>query len=244
MSRVATLPASAAELASAPEATFSPWTELSLNSPSLTTTAPEVPFGMSRLATSTECSTVPPWTRSLYREVNPRSTIPASTAAVAAIVMAPPRVPAMRRSPSSSDLFCVACMVVPPLSRHDGGAPADRAVPIAGHVTWRHVECCDVCDEMADDVGRVVARDRVVAVALARVVEPVALARPSGYVEVGEVLHGNVAARARAVVLERAVRHDHDRHDARIAGAEARPVVGARARRGLGSAEDAPVHAG
>jgi hypothetical protein len=60
MSRVATLPLRAAEVVRAPETTFSPWTALGLNSPSLTTTAPEVPFGMSRSATSTECSTVPP----------------------------------------------------------------------------------------------------------------------------------------------------------------------------------------
>src|ERR671925_1150216 len=89
------------------------------------------------------------------------------------------------------------------LSRHDGGAPTDGgAAQVARCVAALAVEGLDVSDEVAHDVGRVVARDRVVALALARVVEPVALAGPSGDVEVGEVLDRDLGAGAGAAVLE------------------------------------------
>src|SRR3954454_2059086 len=129
---------------------------------------------------------------------------------------------------------------VTPLSRHDGDAPAERAQVARGAAVRTVVDRFDVLDEVADDGAGVVARDRVVAVALARIVKAVALAGPAGDVEEGEVLD-RVALVAGA--LKGAVRHDEHRDDPGVAGVVVGPVVGRGAGGGLLAAENAVVHA-
>src|SRR6266498_79749 len=87
------------------------------------------------------------------------------------------------------------------------------------------VETVDVLNEMADDRPRVVVRDRVVAVALAWVVEPAPLSSPAGEVKgrEGDHRHGRGAAAAEA-----SERRQEDVDDPRVTGTERRehaPVV-------------------
>src|SRR4051812_39722875 len=131
-------------------------------------------------------------------------------------------------------------MLMTPLSRHDGDTPADRG-QIAGHAAVSTVvDRCDVLDEMADDRAGVVARDKVVALALAGVVKAVALTGPAGDVEESEVLDREALV---AGALERSVRHDEHRDDPGIRRVVVGPVVRGRAGGGLLVAQDPVVHA-
>src|SRR5829696_6775490 len=197
MSRVATLPCNSAALASAPLSRLSCWTEVGRNRRSLATTEPAVPFGMSRSATSAGCSSVPAWTSFLYCETNARSSIPASAAETAAMMIAPRRVPANRRAPSSGDVRLRVASMVMSLSRHDGDAAADGCQVTRRFAGSADVHRVHVLDEVADDQARVVPGHGIVAVALAGVGEAGALTGPPGDVEVGEVRDGEaVVARA------------------------------------------------
>src|SRR5919198_2715482 len=82
--------------------------------------------------------------------------------------------------------FLVVDMEGPSSAAHDRDTGSER-IRIAGRRPGSCVERLDVFDEVTDDVAGVVVGDRVVAVALARVVEALSLARPAGDVERREV---------------------------------------------------------
>src|SRR5919199_5325343 len=106
----------------------------------------------------------------------------------------------------------VACMVCAPSARHDHNTGA-AGVHIARRRAAARVERLDVLDEVADDVAGVVVWHGVVAVALAGVVEALALAGPARDVEGREVGDGH---RGAAAAAERAVRGEEDLRDARV----------------------------
>src|SRR5919206_2886585 len=84
--------------------------------------------------------------------------------------------------------FLVRCMAVPSSAAHHRDTRSE-SVRVAGGGAGARAERLDVLDEVADDVAGVVVWHRVVAVALARVVESLPRAGPPGHIERGEVRH-------------------------------------------------------
>src|SRR5829696_1411876 len=70
-------------------------------------------------------------------------------------------------------------------ARHDRNTGAEGG-EVARRRTTARVERLDVLDEVPDDQAGIVSRHRVVTIALARIGEVPALARPAGDVEGGE----------------------------------------------------------
>src|SRR5436189_5836615 len=96
-----------------------------------------------------------------------------------------PATPATASVPSRVDrTFLMVCMTSSS-SRHERDAASERA-EVARRTAAARAHVPDVLDEVADDVARVVARNRVVALALARVREPAARRGPACDVELGE----------------------------------------------------------
>src|SRR5215208_4606603 len=161
-----------------------------------------------------------------------------TTMASAAATAAKPSVPCLVER-----ILRAACMVVQLLPGHGGNTGAEGV-----HVTWRgaaaRVERVDVLDEVADDVARVAVRDRVVAVALARVREPAARGGPAGHVEGREARDGDGG---RAAAAEGAEWGQEHLDGPRVVGGQVRilaPVVRRSAGHRLLRAEDPLVHAG
>src|SRR3954471_17134009 len=125
--------------------------------------------------------------------MNTSRTAIAASAAMAAKASVPSRVAKILR---------VACTEVLLSAGHDRNTGPEGA-QVARLRAAARVEGLDVFDEVADDVAGVVVGHRVVAVALARVVEALALAGPPRHVERGEVGHGHRRAAAAAEGAER-----------------------------------------
>src|SRR5918911_2416283 len=114
----------------------------------------------------------------------------------------------------------------------DGDAGAER-VHVARLRAGSRADVRYVLDEVADDVAGVVVGDWVVTLALARVVEALALAGPAGDVEGGEVAHRH---RRAAAAAERAERRQQHLDEAWVGARDVRelaPVVRRRAAGGL-----------
>src|SRR4051794_3560860 len=158
MSRVATRPASADPSATAPASRFESRTWVCRKSPPETTRSPDVPLGIRRSATSALRWALPPCTLSLYCDANASRTIPASTAATAAMVSEPLRVPAKRRKACAwdRDLSVASIAIVEfSLSGQHRGAQVQRCgiarLPVVTDAGRGYV-----LDEVADEVARVV----------------------------------------------------------------------------------------
>src|SRR4051794_7654143 len=165
--------------------------------------------------------------------MNMSRTAIAASAAMAAKASVPSRVARILR---------VACTEVLLSAGHDRNTGPEGAQVTRLRAAAR-VEGLDVLDEVADDVAGVVVRHRIVAVALAWVVEALALRGPPRDVERREVGHGHGGA---AVPAERTERRQHDLQDPGVARIEVRelaPAVRGGAGRRLLGAEHALVHA-
>src|SRR3954464_3381248 len=168
---------------------------------------PELPFGISWLATMAAVGALAPL--SFRAEFNAtRTRTAARTDATVAMIMTPLRDPRPERR---FDLPVSSISTVSSLSRHDCDAGVHGCWS-AGRRSVRLRSAVDVADEVADheDAG-VTAVRCLVALAVARVAEAATRAAPAGDVERREAGHGHSAR----VAAERAETREHDLDHAR-----------------------------
>src|SRR5215208_4266453 len=146
------------------------------------TTSPGIPFSISVRATSTVTGSLSDVTLLRYWFKYRSSRNAANRAATPPSATVPPRV---------DNIFCTSCIAISLLIRQHGNA-ASEAVEVA-HLAAAAtvVESEHVLDEMTDDVPGVASRNRVVAVALTRVLEAAAARGPAGDVERPELDDGD-----------------------------------------------------
>src|SRR5436190_8550328 len=203
--------------------------------------SPELPFGISSLATSTVRGAVLAVPSLRAEWIAAKTRIAASPAAIVATTSAPLRVP--RRARSEVVLLC--SISGSPLARQDAEAGRD-CVLVAGIRRGCPALRLDVRDEVADDVA--LATRVVVGAAVglgARVAEARALALPACDVERREAGDGDGRVAGPAERSERRQQQLDDPRIGRIPVAEVLDVeVGTRAAGRLVGAQDAVVEPG